>query len=184
MSLTSSLNEDGTDWPLRGPPAHASATHRRSRFLSETYNKSQLQELGIDDEFVQDNHSLTVDRGTIRGLHFQIPPHPISKLVRVIRGRVLDVVVDLRSGSETFGQHVTMMLSAELGNQIYAPVGFAHGFCTMTPDTEVVYKVSDYWYPEVDKGLLWNDPDLAIDWPVSGQRRKTLRQGSVSTKTV
>lgn len=143
------------------------ARHQDDRgFFSEVYNRRRLDGLGIEDEFVQDNHSLSKDVGTVRGLHFQIDPHPIAKLVRVIRGSVWDVAVDLRRGSATFGQHVSATLSAANWAQMYVPVGFAHGFCTLEPDTEVAYKVTDYWAPEVDKGVAWDDPDLALPWPV------------------
>lgn len=136
-------------------------------FFSEVYNKRKLAELGIDDEFVQDNHSLSKDVNTIRGLHFQIDPKPIAKLVRVIRGAIWDVAVDLRVGSPSYGQHVSAELTAENWSQIYVPVGFAHGFCTLEPDTEVSYKVTDHWASEVDRGVAWDDPDLAIPWPVT-----------------
>lgn len=138
-------------------------------FFSEVYNKQALAEVGINDGFVQDNHSLSGEKGTVRGLHFQIDPHPVAKLVRVTRGAIWDVVVDLRHGSPTFGQHVAVELSADNWEQIYVPIGCAHGFCTLKPNTEVVYKVTDYWSSEVDKGVLWNDPDLGIEWPVSAE---------------
>lgn len=135
-------------------------------FFSEVYNQRSFTEAGIDDVFVQDNHSLSGPAGTVRGLHFQVDPHPIAKLVRVVRGAVYDVVVDLRTNSPTYGHHLGVELSAENWAQIYVPVGFAHGFCTLKPDTEVAYKVTDYWSPDVDKGVAWDDPDLAIEWPV------------------
>ncbi|MGH9354868.1 MAG: dTDP-4-dehydrorhamnose 3,5-epimerase [Terriglobia bacterium] len=136
-------------------------------FFSETYNKKALAEAGIDLEFIQDNHSLSVERGVIRGLHFQTPPFAQDKLVRVVRGAVLDVAVDLRKGSSTFGKHVSAVINVDEWNQILVPKGFAHGFCTLEPDTEVIYKVTAYYSPENDKGLLWNDPELRIKWPVS-----------------
>ena len=145
-------------------------TPRRFRdergFFSETYNNRVLCGLGIDVEFVQDNHSLSVAKGTVRGLHFQAPPFAQDKLVRVVRGRILDIAVDIRKGSPTYGQAVSAVLSAEDGNQLFVPKGFAHGFCTLEPGTEVIYKVSDYYAPEHDLGTLWNDPDLGIVWPV------------------
>lgn len=136
-------------------------------FFSEVYNERTLAEVGIEDRFVQDNHSLSADIGTIRGLHFQTPPHEIAKLVRVTRGAVLDVVVDIRKGSPHFGEHVAVELSADNWKQIYVPVGFAHGFCTLEPDTEVAYKVTGHWYPESDKGIRFDDPALGIDWGIS-----------------
>ncbi len=135
-------------------------------FFSETYNRRALAEAGIDTEFVQDNHSLSVLQGTLRGLHFQTPPAAQAKLVRVVRGAIVDVAVDIRVGSPSFGQHVSYRLSAKEWNQLYVPEGFAHGYCTVEPDTEVIYKVSGYYAPEHERGLQWNDPALAIDWPV------------------
>ena len=135
-------------------------------FFSEVYNKRALAEAGIDIEFVQDNHSLSAEKGTVRGLHFQTPPFAQDKLVRVVRGAVFDVAVDLRRESPTYGRHVSVVLSAETWNQILVPIGFAHGFMTLEPDTEVIYKVSGYYAPDHDKGLLWNDPALGIAWPI------------------
>ena len=135
-------------------------------FFSEVYNRRALAEAGVDIEFVQDNHSLSACRGTVRGLHFQTPPHAQDKLVRVVRGSVFDVAVDLRRSSPTYGGHVSAVLGADAWNQILVPVGFAHGFMTLEPDTEVVYKVSDYYAPDHDEGLLWNDPVLGIAWPI------------------
>jgi dTDP-4-dehydrorhamnose 3,5-epimerase len=135
-------------------------------FFSETYNRQRFAEAGIDVEFVQDNHSLSAAVGTIRGLHFQSEPFAQAKLIRVVRGRILDVAVDLRQSSPTFGRHVAIELSAENGWQLLVPIGFAHGFCTLEPDTEIVYKVSGYYSAAHDHGLLWNDPALGIEWPV------------------
>jgi dTDP-4-dehydrorhamnose 3,5-epimerase len=134
-------------------------------FFSETYSKRAWAAAGIDLDFVQDNHSLSAEPGTVRGLHFQVPPHAQAKLLRVVRGAVLDVAVDLRWGSPTYGRHVTAEISAPAWNQIFVPAGFAHGFCTLEADTEVLYKVSGFYAPDAEQGLLWNDPDLAIDWP-------------------
>ena len=138
-------------------------------FFSEVYNQAALAAAGIDIPFVQDNHSLSVPQGTVRGLHFQTPPFAQAKLVRVLRGAILDVAVDLRRGSPTYGQHVSAVLSAEIGNQILVPVGFAHGFATLEPNTEILYKVSAPYSREHDRGLLWNDPALGIDWPVAAE---------------
>ena len=135
-------------------------------FFSEVYNRKALAEAGIDIDFVQDNHSLSAEKGTVRGLHFQTPPFAQDKLVRVVRGSVFDVAVDLRRDSSSYGRHVGVVLSAEAWNQVLVPVGFAHGFMTLEPGTEVVYKVSDYYSPDHDKGLLWNDPALGIQWPI------------------
>ena len=141
------------------------ADHRG--FFSETYNKIVLASLGIHLDFVQDNHSLSVERGVIRGLHFQILPFAQDKLVRVTRGAIFDVAVDLRRSSPSFGKHVGAIISGDEWNQILVPIGFAHGFCTLEPNTEVIYKVTNYYSQEHDKGLLWNDPDLGIPLPVS-----------------
>jgi dTDP-4-dehydrorhamnose 3,5-epimerase len=135
-------------------------------FFSEVYNKKALVTAGIDIDFVQDNHSVSAKRGIVRGLHFQTPPFAQHKLLRVVRGSVFDVAVDLRRGSPSFGKHATAVLSAEAWNQIFVPIGFAHGFMTLEPDTEVIYKVSNYYAPDHDKGILWNDPALAIAWPI------------------
>jgi dTDP-4-dehydrorhamnose 3,5-epimerase len=142
--------------------------HRDHRgFFSETYNKADLAGLGVNLDFVQDNHSLSVERGVVRGLHFQIPPFAQDKLVRVIRGSVFDVAVDIRRGSPTFGKHVARVISAAERNQFLVPAGFAHGFCTLEANTEVIYKVTNYYSPEHDRGLLWNDSDLGIPWPIT-----------------
>ena len=138
----------------------------RRGFFSETYNKRALAAAGAAMEFVQDNHSLSADAGTVRGLHFQAPPFAQTKLVRVVRGAVFDVAVDIRRGSATFGRHASAVLSAEAWNQILVPAGFAHGFMTVEPDTEVVYKVDAYYAPSHDFGILWNDPALGIAWPL------------------
>lgn len=135
-------------------------------WFCETYNRFKLAEQGLDLDFVQDNHSLSVPAGTVRGLHFQRPPHAQAKLIRVVRGAILDVAVDLRQGSRTFGQHVTARLDAAEGAQLLVPVGFAHGFATLEPDTEVIYKVTDRYAPDCDAGIRWNDQALGIDWGV------------------
>lgn len=135
-------------------------------FFSEVYNRRTFAAAGIDIDFVQDNHSLSGPVGTVRGLHYQSPPFAQAKLVRVVRGAIHDVAVDLRRGSPTYGRHVAARISAEAWNQILVPVGFAHGFMTLEPDTEVIYKVSNFYAPEHDHGILWNDPALGIDWPL------------------
>ena len=137
-------------------------------FFSEIYSRKALRDLaGIDIEFVQDNHSLSAEKGVLRGLHYQMPPMAQDKLIRVVRGAVLDVAVDIRRGSPTFGRHVSAVISAENWRQIFVPIGFAHGFVTLESNTEVVYKVSNYYSPAHDRGILWNDPALGIDWGVS-----------------
>jgi dTDP-4-dehydrorhamnose 3,5-epimerase len=135
--------------------------------FSETYNRRVLAGIGIPDEFVQDNQSYSVLAGTIRGLHLQLDPHAQGKLVRVLRGRIVDVAVDLRPGSRTLHQHVAVELSASAGNQVWIPRGFAHGFCTLEPNTGVLYKVTSYYEPAADRSIRWNDPDLGIPWPVT-----------------
>lgn len=137
-------------------------------FFTETYNSRVFTEAtGLAFTFVQDNLSFSASRGTVRGLHFQTPPHAQHKLVSVLRGSILDVAVDMRAGSPTYGRHVAARLDADTGRQIVVPVGFAHGFCTLEPDTLVVYKVTDFYAPQHDSGLLWSDADLGIDWPIT-----------------
>lgn len=135
----------------------------RGRFV-ETWNRARMREHGLDLDFVQDNQSLSTETGTIRGLHFQAPPHAQGKLVRVIVGAVRDVVVDLRHSSPAFGRHIAVELSAEGGEQLWVPEGFAHGFVTLQPGTIVAYKVTRPYAPEADGGVAFDDPALAIDW--------------------
>ncbi|MEE9473878.1 MAG: dTDP-4-dehydrorhamnose 3,5-epimerase [Acidimicrobiia bacterium] len=135
-------------------------------FFSETYNKKALAGAGIDFDFVQDNHSHSAEQGTVRGLHYQIAPMAQDKLVRVAHGAILDIAVDLRKGSPTFGQHVSEVISAENWKQVLVPIGFAHGYVTLEPDTEVLYKTTDFYSPEHDRGIIWSDPDLGIDWGI------------------
>ncbi|MCY2953536.1 MAG: dTDP-4-dehydrorhamnose 3,5-epimerase [Planctomycetota bacterium] len=135
----------------------------------ETYSKRALSAMGIEVEFVQDNHSISIERNVVRGLHFQIPPFAQDKLIRVARGSAFDVVVDLRRASPTFGKHVATVLSADNWRQLLVPAGFAHGFCTLEPNTEVLYKVSRFYSPQHDRGVFWNDPDLGIGWPVAAE---------------
>ncbi len=133
-------------------------------FLSETYNERRWRELGIDLRFVQDNHSHSAQLGTVRGLHYQLLPHAQDKLVRVPRGAILDVAVDIRAGSPTFGRHVSTVISAEAWNQILVPSGFAHGYATLEPDTEVFYKTTDFYAPDFERAIRWNDPAIGIEW--------------------
>lgn len=135
-------------------------------FFVETYNQRQLAAAGIDTVFVQDNMSYSAAVGTLRGLHYQRPPQAQAKLVSVLSGRILDVAVDVRRGSPTFGRHVKAELTADNGWQLYVPAGFLHGFVTLEPDTRVAYKVSDFYAPECDGAVRWDDPALAIDWAV------------------
>jgi dTDP-4-dehydrorhamnose 3,5-epimerase len=135
--------------------------------FAETYNQRTFTTAGISAQFVQDNQSFSAKKGTIRGLHFQLPPAAQAKLVRVLRGSVYDVAVDLRVGSPSFGRWEGITLTAERGEQLFVPRGFAHAFCTLEPDCLVAYKVDEFYAPAQDSGLIWNDPTLAIDWPVS-----------------
>jgi dTDP-4-dehydrorhamnose 3,5-epimerase len=135
-------------------------------WFAETYNATRLSALGIDDVFVQDNHAKSGPVGVLRGLHFQRPPFAQAKLVRCVRGRIWDVAVDVRAGSPTYGRWAGAELSADNGLQLYVPVGFAHGYVTLEADSEVEYKVSARYAPECEGGVLWNDPDLAIPWPL------------------
>lgn len=134
--------------------------------FAETYSRRDFAALGLPDEFVQDNWSRSERVGTVRGLHFQRPPHAQGKLVRVLRGRIFDVAVDLRRSSPGLGRHVSVELAAGDGAMLYVPPGFAHGFCTLEPMTEVAYKVTADYAAEADGGVAWDDPDLGISWPV------------------
>ena len=133
-------------------------------WFMESWNRDTLRRGGIDLEFVQDNHSMSAAPGTVRGLHYQAPPHAQDKLVRVGRGRVMDVAVDARRGSPTYGKWVGVELSAENGLQLLIPKGFLHGFATLTPDVELLYKCSDVYAPDCDGSVRFDDPDLGIDW--------------------
>lgn len=135
-------------------------------FFSETYNAHAFAEAGIDLVFVQDNHSFSAVKGVLRGLHYQLPPHAQEKLVRVTKGAILDVAVDIRRRSPTFGKWIALEISAEKWNQILVPKGFAHGFVTLTDETEVIYKVTDVYSPAHDRSIRFDDPDIGIDWPL------------------
>ena len=134
-------------------------------WFSETWSDQVFRQQVADMTFVQDNHSMSTRKGTLRGLHFQKPPHAQGKLVWVVRGAVFEVAVDIRKSSPTYGQHVTIRLDATEGTQLWVPPGFLHGFCTLEDNTEVIYKVTDYYSADHDAGVLWNDPDLKIPWP-------------------
>lgn len=141
--------------------------HKDKRgFFAETYSHRKYKELGIDVEFVQDNHSLSWEAETLRGLHFQAPPYAQGKLVRCGVGAIFDVAVDIRKGSPTFGHWVGYELSAENGHQLYIPIGFAHGFVTLKPGSEIVYKCTNYYTPEAEKSIRWDDPQIGIKWPL------------------
>lgn len=135
-------------------------------FFSESWNRRTLAESGIEIDFVQDNHSMSAKAGTVRGLHYQSPPHAQDRLVRCGRGRLFDVAVDIRKGSPTYGQWVGAELSFENGNQLLVPKGFLHGFVTREPDTEILYKCSDYYAPECDGAVRFDDPEIGIDWGI------------------
>lgn len=141
-------------------------------FFSETWNAEKLQAQGFDAHFVQDNHSFSAQTGTVRGLHCQIAPQVQGKLVRVVRGAIWDVAVDIRHGSPTFGKWVAAELSAENWTQLWIPGGFLHGFCTLQPDTEVAYKVTGCYRKDCERAVRWNDPALALPWPVAESSAK------------
>lgn len=135
-------------------------------WFSETYAEASAAAAGITERFVQDNHSFSAFAGTIRGLHFQRPPHVQAKLVRCLAGSIMDYVVDIRRRSPTFGRYIEAEISADNGRSIFVPAGFAHAFITLQPNTEIAYKVSDVYAPDCDAGLAWNDPDIGIAWPL------------------
>ena len=137
-------------------------------FFSESWNRARMAEAGVEIDFVQDNHSLSGKAGTVRGLHFQAPPHAQAKLVRCGRGRLFDVAVDIRRGSPTYGQWFGTELSFENGRQMLVPEGFLHGFATLEPETEIIYKCSDYYAPDCDGAVRFDDPDIGIDWQLGG----------------
>ena len=138
-------------------------------YFCETYRESELAAHGVHVRWVQENESLSARKGTLRGLHFQTPPHPQAKLVRCVTGTIIDVVVDIRPGSKTFGKHAKVELSGDNGWQLYIPEGFAHGFCTLTDACMLAYKTSDYYAPACDAGIAYDDPALGIDWPFAAR---------------
>jgi dTDP-4-dehydrorhamnose 3,5-epimerase len=135
-------------------------------YFSETFSRCGFADLGIHCEFVQDNESMSERRGTVRGFHFQIPPQPQTKLVRVLKGSIFDVALDIRRGSPTFGRWCGLILTGGTDEQLFIPRGFAHAFCTLEPRTQVAYKVDAYYSPQCEAGIIWSDPALAIDWPI------------------
>lgn len=135
-------------------------------FFSETFRADLFAAAGVSLAFVQDNHVRSMQRGVVRGLHYQTPPHAQGKLVRCSKGAIVDVAVDIRAGSPTYGQHVAVELSADNWQQLWVPPGFAHGYATLEDECEVIYKVTDYYAPDCDRGIAWNDPALAIDWRI------------------
>ncbi|WHX48659.1 dTDP-4-dehydrorhamnose 3,5-epimerase [Paenibacillus woosongensis] len=136
-------------------------------FFMESYNEQVMKQLGVNHHFIQDNQSLSAEPGVLRGLHYQLNPKAQTKLIRVLTGAIYDVILDIRRSSPTFGQWIGVILSEHNKRQLLVPKGFAHGFCTLVPNTQVLYKVDEYYSPEHDRGILWNDPALNIDWPVS-----------------
>jgi dTDP-4-dehydrorhamnose 3,5-epimerase len=144
--------------------------HQDARgFLSEVWREDAMAQAGIHARFIQDNHVLSIAAGTVRGLHFQVGAAAQAKLIRCVRGAILDVAVDIRRGSPSFGRCTTTVLSAENWTQLYVPMGFAHGYCTLQPDTEVLYKVTSYHDPAAERGLAWDDPAIAVAWPVKAE---------------
>ena len=140
--------------------------HKDERgFFSETYSRRRYKEFGIDVDFLQDNHSFSLKPGTLRGLHFQVPPNAQGKLVRCGKGAIFDVAVDIRKGSPTFGHWEGYELTEDNGHQLYVPVGFAHGFVTLNPGSELVYKCTDYYAPQAEGSIRWDDPTIGIEWP-------------------
>ncbi|MDQ0196807.1 dTDP-4-dehydrorhamnose 3,5-epimerase [Paenibacillus wynnii] len=157
-----------TPLKLKGASILEPNIHGDSRgFFMESYNEQIMYGFGINNHFIQDNQSLSAEVGVLRGLHYQLNPKAQTKLIRVLSGVIYDVIVDIRRNSPTFGQWVGVILSEYNKRQLLVPKGFAHGFCTLVPNSQVLYKVDEYYSPENDRGVLWNDPALGIDWPVS-----------------
>ncbi|WP_184191253.1 dTDP-4-dehydrorhamnose 3,5-epimerase [Paenibacillus sp. JGP012] len=156
-------------------------------FFMESYNDQLMKRHGLHYQFIQDNQSLSAQPGVLRGLHYQLNPKAQTKLIRVISGAIYDVIVDIRKGSPTFGQWQGFILSEHNHRQLLIPKGFAHGFCTLVPNTQVLYKVDEYYSPEHDRGILWSDPALGIDWPTSNpvlsdkdQRHPLLKDAEIN----
>ncbi len=157
-----------TSLKLEGAALLEPVVHGDNRgFFMESYNEQTMHKQGVNYKFIQDNQSLSAEPGVLRGLHYQLNPKAQTKLVRVLTGAIYDVILDIRKSSPTFGQWVGVILSEYNKRQLLVPKGFAHGFCTLVPNTQVLYKVDEYYSPEHDRGILWNDPALNIDWPVS-----------------
>lgn len=157
-----------TPLKLQGASIIEPVVHGDSRgYFMESYNDALLEQQGIKYDFIQDNQSLSAEPGVLRGLHYQLNPKAQTKLIRVLSGAIYDVIVDIRRNSPTFGQWVGVILSEHNHRQLLVPKGFAHGFCTIGSNTQVLYKVDEYYSPENDRGILWNDPALNIDWPTS-----------------
>lgn len=157
-----------TPLQLQGASILEPVVHGDNRgFFMESYNEEVMNKLGLNYNFIQDNQSLSAEVGVLRGLHYQLNPKAQTKLIRVLSGVIYDVIVDIRRNSPTFGQWIGVILSEYNKRQLLVPKGFAHGFCTLVPNTQVLYKVDEYYSPENDRGILWNDPALGIDWPTS-----------------
>ena len=157
-----------TPLKLEGASLLKPITHGDHRgYFMESYNEEVLKQLGIHYNFIQDNQSVSAQAGILRGLHYQLNPKAQTKLIRVLSGSIYDVILDIRPSSRTFGQWIGVILSEHNKRQLLVPQGFAHGFCTLVPNTQVFYKVDEYYSPEHDRGILWSDPSLKIDWPVS-----------------
>lgn len=152
-------------------------------WFTESWNNDRFAAAGVSADFVQDNHSYSAKTGTLRGLHFQTPPFAQAKLVRCLRGRVFDVAVDLRRESPTYKQWVGVELTAKLGNQLFIPAGYGHGFLTLEPDSEIAYKVDNYYNPEADGGIIWDDQEIGIDWPF-GETEPLLSAKDVALPTL
>ncbi|WP_340397467.1 dTDP-4-dehydrorhamnose 3,5-epimerase [Paenibacillus sp. FSL E2-0202] len=173
---------------LQGASLLEPVVHGDNRgFFMESYNEEIMHKLGVNYQFIQDNQSLSAEVGVLRGLHYQLSPKAQTKLIRVLSGVIYDVIVDIRRNSPTFGQWVGVILSEYNKSQLLVPKGFAHGFCTLVPNTQVLYKVDEYYSPKNDRGILWNDPALGIDWPTSSpvlsdkdQRHPLLKDAEIN----